>query len=74
MSYQADPRVDTYISGLPEWQQRICQEVREVVHEADAEVEETIKRTVLPYFVLAGTSRRSRRRRTTSTSSCTTRS
>ena len=54
MSYQADPRVDTYIAGLLEWQQRISQEVRELLHEADADVEETIKRTVLPYFVLSG--------------------
>ena len=51
---QVDPRVDAYISGLPEWQQQICQEVRELVHEADPEVEETIKRTVQPYFVLQG--------------------
>ena len=51
---QVDPRVDAYISGLPEWQQQICQEVRELVHEADPEVEETIKRTVQPYFVLHG--------------------
>jgi hypothetical protein len=54
MSYEADPRVDAYIDPLPEWQQRICQEVRELVHEADPEVEETIKRTVQPYFVLQG--------------------
>jgi hypothetical protein len=54
MSYQADPRVDAYIAGLPEWQQRICQEVRDLLHDADPEVEETIKRTVLPYFVLQG--------------------
>jgi hypothetical protein len=54
MSWVADPRVDAYISGLPEWQQRVCQEVRAIVHEADPEVEETIKRTVQPYFVLDG--------------------
>ena len=54
MSYEPDPRVDAYITGLPEWQQAICQEVRELVHEADPEVEETIKRTVQPYFVLQG--------------------
>jgi hypothetical protein len=54
MPYQADPRVDAYITGLPEWQQAICQDVRELVHEADPEVEETIKRTVQPYFVLHG--------------------
>ena len=54
MTYVADPRVDAYIDALPEWQQRICQEVRELVHEADPEVEETIKRRVQPYFVLHG--------------------
>lgn len=54
MSWRPDPRVDAYIDALPEWQQRICNEVREIVHEADADVEETIKRTVQPYFVLQG--------------------
>jgi len=54
MSYEADPRVDDYISALPEWQQQICLEVRDLVHEADPEVVETIKRTVQPYFVLDG--------------------
>ena len=54
MSYTKDPRVDAYIDGLPEWQQRICQEVRDLVHEADPELEETIKRSVQPYFVLQG--------------------
>jgi hypothetical protein len=50
----ADSRVDDYISRLPDWQQAICQQVRQLVHDADPEVEETIKRTVLPYFVLKG--------------------
>ena len=54
MSYVSDPRVDAYIDPLPEWQQRICHEVRDVVHEADPELTETIKRTVQPYFVLNG--------------------
>ena len=54
MSYDKDPRVDAYIEGLPDWQQRICAEVRDLVHEADPELEETIKRTVQPYFVLQG--------------------
>jgi hypothetical protein len=54
MSYTKDPRVDAYIDALPDWQQRICQEVRDLVHEADPELEETIKRTVQPYFVLHG--------------------
>ena len=50
----ADARVDDYISRLPDWQQAICQQVRQLVHDADPEVEETIKRSVLPYFVLQG--------------------
>ena len=53
-SLPPDPRVDAYIDALPEWQQAICREVRELVHAADPEVEETIKRTVQPYFVLDG--------------------
>jgi hypothetical protein len=54
MGYLKDPRVDAYIDGLPEWQRRICSEVRDLVHSADPEVEETIKRTSRPYFVLQG--------------------
>jgi hypothetical protein len=54
MTYAADPRVDAYIDALPEWQQAICREVRDLVHAADREVIETIKRTNLPYFVLRG--------------------
>ena len=50
----ADSRVDEYIGTLPDWQQAICQRVRALVHEADPEVEETIKRSVRPYFVLQG--------------------
>jgi hypothetical protein len=54
MTYAPDPRVDAYIAGLPDWQQAICQRVRELVHAADPEVTETIKRTDRPYFVLQG--------------------
>jgi hypothetical protein len=54
MSYAADPRVDAYIGNLPPWQQAICRQVRELVHAADPEVTETIKRSVQPYFVLQG--------------------
>ena len=49
-----DPRVDAYIDSLPGWQQEICREVRAIAHRADPEMEETIKRTKLPYFVLKG--------------------
>src|SRR5438445_4047440 len=54
MSYTADARVDAYIDALPDWQQAICREVRELVHAADPDVSETIKRTKQPYFVLQG--------------------
>jgi hypothetical protein len=54
MTDSADPRVDAYIAGLPDWQQAICHEVRDLVHAADPEVTETIKRTNRPYFVLEG--------------------
>jgi hypothetical protein len=54
VNYAKDPRVDAYIDRLPEWQQRICQRVRDLVHGVDSAVEETIKRSVQPYFVLDG--------------------
>src|SRR6185503_5808881 len=54
VTYRKDPRVDDYIERLPEWQQAICRRVRDLIHEADPDIEETIKRTVQPYFVLQG--------------------
>ena len=49
-----DPRVDAYIDALPRWQQAVCREVRDLVHAADPEVAETVKRKGQPYFVLHG--------------------
>ncbi len=49
-----NPRVDDYISTLPVWQQDICNKVRELIHAADPDVTETIKRRDQPYFVLDG--------------------
>jgi hypothetical protein len=54
MAYATDPRVDAYLDRLPDWQREILERVRDLVHEADPAVEETIKRTVQPYFVLDG--------------------
>ena len=54
MTYPTDPRVDAYIDALPGWQQDICRQVRDLVHAADPQVTETIKRTDRPYFVLDG--------------------
>jgi hypothetical protein len=53
-TYQTDPRVDKYISTLPAWQQDIARQVRDLVHAADPDVTETIKRTKQPYFTLDG--------------------
>jgi hypothetical protein len=53
-SYAVDPRVDGYIDTLPEWQQAICREVRDIVHAADPDVVETIKFRDRPYFGLEG--------------------
>jgi hypothetical protein len=53
-THERDPRVDAYIEALPEWQQRICRNLRDLIHGADPEMCETIKRTVQPYFVLQG--------------------
>ena len=54
MTYEADPRVDAYINALPDWQAQICRDLRALVHEADPEVVETVKRTDRPYFTLMG--------------------
>jgi hypothetical protein len=54
MPYVKDPRVDAYLGPLPDWQRATLSRVRDLLHEADPELEETIKRTVQPYFVLQG--------------------
>lgn len=46
--------IDAYIDGLPAWQRATCRELRELIHIADPEIEETIKRSVRPYFVHDG--------------------
>jgi len=54
MPYAKDSRVDAYLDPLPDWQRATLSRVRDLLHEADPEVEETIKRSVQPYFVLQG--------------------
>ena len=54
MNTDYDIRVNDYIASLPTWQQVICEQVRQAVHNADPAVEETIKRRIQPYFVLQG--------------------
>ena len=53
-AYQRDPRVDAFIDALPDWQRELCGRLRDLIHAADPELEETIKRTDRPYFVLKG--------------------
>jgi hypothetical protein len=48
MTYEADPGVDANIDPLPPWQQEICREVREIVHDADPEVEGSANATMMP--------------------------
>jgi hypothetical protein len=54
IAYNRDPRVDEYLDALPAWQRRLCQQLRDLIHAADPEISETIKRTAQPYFVLKG--------------------
>ncbi len=54
MKQNIDVRVDSFINSLPSWQKAICTYVRLLIHEAEPEIEETIKRKDRPYFVLQG--------------------
>lgn len=49
-----NPEVDHYINSLPEWQKVICQNIRELIHQADADIVEKIKFRNRPYFTLDG--------------------
>ena len=49
-----DPRIDQYLGTLPDWQREICERVRDLAHAADPELQETVKRTFMPFFVLDG--------------------
>lgn len=54
MAGQAHPGVDAYIAALPAWQRDLCSDLRQMIRDADPDIEETIKRSVRPYFVLNG--------------------
>ena len=49
-----DPRVDEYINTLSDWQQAICNQVRQFIHQAEPDIVETIKFTNRPYFTFDG--------------------
>jgi hypothetical protein len=54
MADHQDPRIDKYLNALPAWQKNIFIQVRQLIHEAEPEIEETIKRNDWPFFVLNG--------------------
>ena len=54
MADRAHPGVDAYLERLPAWQRDLCTELRDLILAADPDMEETIKRSVQPYFVLDG--------------------
>ena len=49
-----DERVGDWIEALPPWKRDVFRRLRGLIHEADPEIEETIKRTTMPFFVHAG--------------------
>ncbi len=49
-----DERVDHFIHTLPACQREACQRIRNPIHETEPKIEETIKRSTRPYFVLQG--------------------
>jgi hypothetical protein len=46
--------VDAYINSLPQWQQIMCKQVRELIHEAEPNIVEEIKFKNRPYFTFKG--------------------
>jgi len=51
---QKDSRIDAFIERLPSWQRSLCADIRRLIHEAEPQIEETIKRSDRPYFILHG--------------------
>jgi hypothetical protein len=47
-------QVSSFINSLPQWQKDICSRVRQLIHQAEPDIEETIKRGDRPFFVLNG--------------------
>ena len=53
-AYPRHPGVDAYLAAMPEWQARVCEDLRDLIHAAIPGITETIKRTVQPYFIHHG--------------------
>jgi len=54
MTSRLHTHINDFIENLPPWQKAVCTRVRQLIHEAEPEIEETIKRGNRPYFVLNG--------------------
>lgn len=52
--HRTDPRIEQFIDSLEGWKRDVCILVRRLVHDAEPDIEETIKRGDRPYFVLEG--------------------
>jgi hypothetical protein len=46
--------VDDYIKTLPQWQQVMCNRIRDLIHKAEPNITEEIKFRNRPYFTLQG--------------------
>jgi hypothetical protein len=49
-----EPRIDNFLNALPAWQTQLLSRARQLIHEAEPAVTETIKRRTWPFFVLDG--------------------
>jgi hypothetical protein len=54
MSATRSRLVDEVIAAMPGWEREICERVRDLIHDAEPEIEETIKFRDRPYFVCHG--------------------
>jgi hypothetical protein len=49
--HQRHPGVDAYLDALMDWQRGIGLQLRDLIHAAEPDIEETIKRRMQPYFM-----------------------
>lgn len=54
MTSQRDQRIDFFLKRTPDWQRTVFSRARKLIHTAEPEIGETIKRTSWPFFVLSG--------------------
>lgn len=50
----ASQKIDDYIHSLDTWQQQICNKARQLIHQAEPNINEEIKFTNRPYFTYKG--------------------